>query len=74
VRLLRDDDTGAEIEATAHPGVGGSLRALRLALAPDLVRPTRVLLVEGPRDKTLIEFGALAVDAPVDERRMRPPP
>jgi hypothetical protein len=45
---------------------------MRFALAPDLVRPTRTLLVEGPRDRTVIEFGALVVDAPVDPAKMRP--
>jgi hypothetical protein len=75
--LLRDDATGAEIEAlplavdaSAGPSVG---RRLRFALAPDLVRPTRVLIVEGEHDRTVIEFGDLAVNAPVDESSMRPP-
>jgi hypothetical protein len=73
LRVVRDDATGAELEATPHPGAGGTLRSLRMALTPDLVRPTRALLVEGPRDKTVIDFGALAVNDPVDDAVMRPP-
>jgi hypothetical protein len=69
---VRDDATGAEIEATARTGVASPLHGMRFALAPDLVRPTRALLVESPRDKTVIEFGKLVVDGPVDAARMRP--
>jgi hypothetical protein len=72
LHVLRDDASGAEIEAMPHAGAAGALRNLRMALAPDLIRPTRVLLVEGARDRTVIEFGALAVNEPVDEERMRP--
>jgi hypothetical protein len=72
LRVLRDDATGAELEATGRPGAPSQLRSLRFALAPDLVRPTRAVLVEGPRDRTVIEFGALVVDGPVDPARMRP--
>jgi hypothetical protein len=73
LRVLRDDAGGAELEATAHPGAAGALRTLRMTLTPDLERPTRALLVEGARDTTTIEFGALALNQPVDEARMRPP-
>ena len=77
--VLRDDASGAEIEALPlaadAPGGGGSAvaRRLRFALAPDLVRPTRVLLVEGDHDRTEIVFGDLAINGPVDESSMRPP-
>jgi outer membrane lipoprotein carrier protein LolA len=77
--VLRDDATGAEIEALpratdASPGgVAAVARRLRLALGPDLVRPTRVLLVEGEHDRTVIDFGDLSVNAPVDDSAMRPP-
>jgi hypothetical protein len=73
LRILRDDASGAEIEATPRLGVAGALRKATLALGPDLIRPTRALLVEGPRDKTVIEFGALTVNVPVDDDTMRPP-
>jgi hypothetical protein len=74
MRVLRDDATGAEIEATPKPNVPSHLQRLRFALAPDLVRPTRALLVEGPRDRTSIEFGPMVIDGPVDDAEMRPPP
>jgi len=72
LRLVRDDASGAEIEATARVVAASSLRSMGFALAPDLVRPSRALLVEGPRDRTVIQFGALVVDAPVDPASMRP--
>ncbi len=81
--VLKDDATGAEIEAlplataaTADASAGGPslvARRIRFALAPDLVRPTRVLLVEGDHDRTSIEFGELSVNGPIDESSMRPP-
>ena len=73
---MRDDASGAEIEAAplaVDAGAGSFARRLRFALAPDLVRPTRVLLVEGERDRTVLDFGELSVNAPVDESSMRPP-
>ena len=72
LKLLRDDASGAELEATPRTTAPSPLRSMRLALARDLVRPTRALLVEGPRDRTVIDFGALVVDAPVDPAKMRP--
>lgn len=72
LRALRDDATGAELEATARPGSRAPLASIRFALAPDLVRPVRALLVEGPKDRTDVQFGAMVVDAPVDPGRMRP--
>jgi len=73
LRLVRDDASGAELEATPRAPGTTSLQSLRFALAPDLVRPTRVVLAEGPRDRTVIEFGALVVDGPIDPESMRPP-
>jgi hypothetical protein len=76
--VLRDDASGAEFEAVAAATDGsaappGATRRMRFALAPDLVRPTRALLVEGDQDRTAIEFGDLTVNGPVDESSMRPP-
>ena len=77
--VLRDDATGAELEATRKPdgaeaGAGPPVaRTMRFALTPDLVRPTRALLVEGDHDRTVIDFGELTVNAPLDEGAMRPP-
>jgi hypothetical protein len=72
LRVTRDDATGAEIEAVPKAGVTARFERLRLALAPDLMRPTRVLLVEGARDQTAIDFGTLVVNAEVDGALMRP--
>jgi hypothetical protein len=73
LRIARDDASGAEIEATPRPGVEARLQSLRFSLAADLRLPTRVVLTEGPRDQTVIEFGTLVVDAPVEDTRMKPP-
>jgi hypothetical protein len=62
-----------ELEATPRPGTTTTLKSVRMTLAPDLVRPTRAVLVEGARDRTVIEFGVLAINEPVEEGRMRPP-
>ena len=72
LRVVRDDASGAELECVARPGASTPLQSLRFALAPDLVRPTRAVLVEGARDRTTIDFGTLVVDAPLDPSRMRP--
>ncbi len=73
LRVTKDDASGAELEATPKAHAAAHLERLRFSLAPDLVRPTRVLLVEGPRDRTTIEFGALVVNGPVDDGAMRAP-
>jgi hypothetical protein len=88
--LLRDDATGAELEARARSGASqasastggagggagpspGAPRIIRFALASDLVRPVRALLVEGEHDRTSVEFGDVAVNAPIEDATMRPP-
>lgn len=73
LKVSRDDATGVEIDATPRTSAGAPLQGLRFALAPDLVRPARATLTEGPRDRTVIEFGTLVVDGPVDAESMRPP-
>lgn len=73
LRAVRDDATGAALEATPRAPESMPLASLRFELAPDLVRPTRATLVFGPRDRTVIEFGALVVDGPVDADSMVPP-
>jgi hypothetical protein len=73
LRVVRDDASGAELEATPRPGVVANLQSLRFSLAPDLACPTRALLVEGRRDRTVIEFSALVANAPIDETLMHPP-
>jgi hypothetical protein len=74
LRVIRDDATGAEVEATARNTTAGDTTSMRLALAPDLVRPTRALLVEGPRDRTGIDFGEMAINQPVDDGLMQMTP
>jgi hypothetical protein len=74
--LLRDEASGAEIEArarSASSGSSGAPRTIRFTLAPDLVRPVRALLVEGEHDRTSVEFGEVAVNAPIEDSAMRPP-
>jgi hypothetical protein len=71
--VLRDDATGVEIDATPRARDAGTLRDLRMTLRPDLVRPARAVLVEGTRDRTVIEFGSLAVNEAIDESGLRPP-
>lgn len=73
LRIARDDAGGAELEATPRSGQRVRLQSIRLGLAPDLARPTRALLVEGPHDRTVIEFGTLVVNGPVDDALMRAP-
>jgi hypothetical protein len=74
LRVLHDGPDGAELEAAPIAAAPGGLISLRFSLGPDLVRPTRVVLVQGSRDRTVLEFGELTVNGPVDPRAMRPPP
>lgn len=73
VTVVRDDAAGMEIEATPSTGASLSIRRVRIALAGDLIRPTKVSVFEGERDQTRIEFGELVVDAPVADADMLPP-
>jgi outer membrane lipoprotein-sorting protein len=74
LRLGHDAASGIEIEATgreASPPAG--VRTMTFALTADLTRPTRVVLVEGPHDRTDIQFGDLRINDPIDPAEMRPP-
>jgi hypothetical protein len=73
LRVTREDDAGVDIEATSRSDSPPGLRSVRLVLAADLLRPTRVLLVEGPRDQTSVDFGDLRVNSPIDESSLHPP-
>jgi len=66
--------TEPELAFEAIPKAGTKLpvQKIAFALAQDRVTPTRVELVEGPRDKTVITFGALQRDVPIDPALMRP--
>jgi len=72
LRVLRDDASGAELDAASREPVDGELRSLRLTLAADLVQPRRVELIESANDRTSIEFGVLARNLPVDDALMQP--
>jgi hypothetical protein len=72
LRVARDDASGAELAATARTP-DAPMKGFQFTLASDLVRPVRALLIEGPHDRTAIDFGALRVDAPVDDAQMRAP-
>jgi len=71
--VLRFDAAGAELQAEAREAQPGGPRTMRLTLGADLVRPARVVLVDGAHDRTLIDFGTLTINAPIDESLMRPP-
>jgi hypothetical protein len=73
LRLVRQDDTGVELDATSRADASAEVRSVVLALAPDLMRPTHVLLIEGPHDQTSIDFGDLRINAPIDGSSVRPP-
>jgi outer membrane lipoprotein-sorting protein len=49
-----------------------SFREIRFTLAPDLVAPLSVTIVEGPRDRTEIHFGPLRANVPVPPEVMSP--
>jgi outer membrane lipoprotein-sorting protein len=71
LRVTRSGEE-ATLEATPKaPGAG--LQRFTLTLGADRVRPTKVVLVEGPRDKTEITFGALEVNVAVPPEAVRPP-
>jgi outer membrane lipoprotein-sorting protein len=61
-------------EATPRAGVTAAVQHLSFTIAADRVTPVRAVLVEGPKDRTEIEFGALAKNVAVDPALVRPPP
>jgi hypothetical protein len=71
LRLVSDTPDGPDIEAIARVPGAAFVRSMRFSLAPDLVRPQKAVLVEGPHDRTVIEFGKIEVNVPVDEATMR---
>ena len=73
LRVLSRGLEGIAFEATPRQGAGSSLEKLTFALDKDRVRPTHAILVEGPRDRTEIVFGALERDVNVDPAWIRPP-
>lgn len=73
LRVIRDDASGAEIEASPQGGPQAGISSMRLALARDLVRPTHITLIEGPRDRTVIDFEDLTINPAVELAEVRPP-
>lgn len=59
---------GGQVAFEATPKLVQNARFQKLAftLDADLVRPRKVVLVEGPRDRTEIVFGELAKNRPID--------
>ena len=54
--------------AAPKPGAAASpasFQEMRFTLAPDLVAPLSVTIVEGPRDRTEIHFGVVRANVPV---------
>jgi hypothetical protein len=72
LRVVRDEADGAEIEVTPRAPAPAMLERMQIGLTADLALPRTIVLVEGPRDRTTIEFGALEVNAPIDDALMRP--
>lgn len=70
-------DAGAggavSIEATPKIAEGARFKQVVLTLDPDLVRPRKIVLVEGAKDKTEILFGELKKNAPIDPALMTGP-
>jgi hypothetical protein len=64
---------GAQIEALPKDPGQSTFKKLTVELGPDLVRPLRVTLIEGPKDSTEIVFGELVVNGPVDPKLLEPP-
>jgi len=71
--LATDDGKGLAFEAVPKEKAGARFAKLSMVLGEDLVRPRKITLHEGAKEKTEITFGALVVDAPVDPARVRPP-
>jgi outer membrane lipoprotein-sorting protein len=75
LKMLPTSDGTRAFEATPRAGEAGAARLKRVAfvLSSDLVAPLRATLVEGPKDKTEIVFGALEKNVAVDLARVKPP-
>jgi outer membrane lipoprotein-sorting protein len=63
----------ATLEGTPKAKTAG-IQRFELTVGPDRVRPTKVVLVEGPRDNTEIIFGVLELNAAIPAESVRPPP
>jgi outer membrane lipoprotein-sorting protein len=68
------DDGPFTFEASPRPGVTAAVQHLTFTIAADRVTPVRTVLVEGPKDRTEIDFGVLAKNVAVDPALVRTPP
>jgi hypothetical protein len=59
--------------AIPKPGQVSTAKKLSFSLAPDLVSPKTVVIVEGTRDRTEITFGVMQKNVAIEPARMRPP-
>ena len=73
LRLASRRRHGRRAEATPRPVPRPLCEASASLSHRTSFAPRARFLVEGPRDSTLIDFGALAVNAPVDPAKMRLP-
>jgi outer membrane lipoprotein-sorting protein len=71
--LTEIPSSGLAFQAVPKKKEDARFQTITLELQNDLVRPKKVTLVESARDHTDITFGDLAVDAPIDPARVRPP-
>jgi outer membrane lipoprotein-sorting protein len=67
----RGDDVVA-FRAIPKAETASSFQEIRFSLAPDLVSPVTTTIVEGPRDRTEIRFGATRTNVPVPPATMSP--
>jgi len=58
--------------AVPRPSASVPFQEIRFTLAPDLVSPQSVTIIEGPHDRTEIRFGALRANVPVASELMSP--
>lgn len=58
--------------AVPKAATSSALSEIRFTLSPDLVAPATATIVEGPRDRTEIRFGALRANGPVSPSVMSP--
>jgi len=82
LRVVSRTEEGISFEANPRSAPAGGppgqpppakLDKILFSLDRDRVRPTRATLIEGPRDRTEIVFGALERDAQIDPARVRAP-
>jgi hypothetical protein len=65
-------DSPMSFRAVPRPSASVPFQEIRFTLAPDLVSPQSVTIIEGPHDRTEIRFGALRANVPVASELMSP--